>query len=316
MDARIKAYAKLNLTLDILGTSGDFHMLDSLVCSVDLFDLIKIHRRTDDKITIEMHGMGTELIEPEKNNAYLAAKKYQTRFNCGGADIKIFKNIPVGAGMGGSSANAAGVLRGMAKLYGAGSEAQLKELADELGSDTGYMLSGGFARISGRGERVQSLNVTKKLHFFALFPEGGVSTPKCYALYDKLAGTCHSAPDCHSAPNCHSERRAQPAAEESFCALQSNFPRKNQTQSAINALASGNLNALGGCLSNALTAPATHLNPHIAEAIEELKSFSPLGVSMTGSGSAVYALFESKELCEWAKSRYRGKHACLVLNSI
>lgn len=74
MDARIKAYAKLNLTLDILGAANGFHLLDSLVCTVDLYDLIKISRRADGKITVEMHGMGSELIEPEKNNACLAAK--------------------------------------------------------------------------------------------------------------------------------------------------------------------------------------------------------------------------------------------------
>ena len=315
MDARIKAYAKLNLTLDILGAANGFHLLDSLVCTVDLYDLIKISRRADGKITVEMHGMGSELIEPEKNNACLAAKKYQNRFGCGGADIKIYKNIPMGAGMGGSSADAAGVLRGMAKLFGAGSEAQLKELADELGSDTGYMLSGGFARLSGRGERVQKLNATEKLHFFALFPDGGVSTPKCYALYDELAKSSLATP-CPSSPICHSELR-----EESRLTLSQRGGCRTATggactQSAITALQSGNVAALANSLSNALTLPATRLNPQIAEAIEELKSFSPLGVNMTGSGSAVYALFESKELCEWARSRYKGKFNSLILKTI
>lgn len=281
MDARVKAYAKLNLTLDVAGTAGGFHLLDSLVCTVGLFDLIKIKKRADSDITVEMHGMGCELLEPEKNNAYLAAKRYQSRFDCGGADIKIFKNIPVGAGMGGSSADAAGVLKGMARLFGAGSEAQLKELADGLGSDTGYMLGGGFARLKGRGERVEKIDADAKLNFLVLFPEGGVSTPQCYKLFDGLA--CGGG---------------------------------NSTPKAVDALESGNIAELGENLGNALYAPAVKLNPDIFTAAEELKSFSPLGVNMTGSGSAVYAVFETKELCEWAKSRYRGKCESMVLKSI
>ncbi len=257
--------------------------MDSLVCTVDLYDLIKIKRRADDKITVEMHGMGAELIEPEKNNAYLAAVKYQSRFNCGGADIKIYKNIPMGAGMGGSSADAAGVLRGMAKLFGAGSEAQLKELADELGSDTGYLLTGGFARLNGRGERVLPLNVNAQLHIFALFPDGGVSTPQCYKLYDEISVGGKSA---------------------------------KRTEEGISALENGDVAALAQSLSNALLTPAERLNPKIREALEELKSFSPLGVNMTGSGSAIYAVFETRELCLWAKSRYRGKCDSLVLHTV
>jgi len=287
MDARVKAYAKLNLTLDITGTAGGYHTLDSLVCTVDLYDLIKIKRRADDKITVGMHGMGSELIESEKNNAYLAAVKYQNRFNCGGADIKIYKNIPMGAGMGGSSADAAGVLRGMAKLFGAGSEAQLKALADELGSDTGYLLTGGFARLNGRGERVLPLNVTTQLHIFALFPDGGVSTPQCYKLYDEIAANGHFVGG-----------------------------KSSRTEEGISALENGDVAALAQSFSNALLKPAERLNPQISEALEELRSFSPLGVNMTGSGSAVYAVFETRELCLWAKSRYRGKCDSVVLKTV
>jgi len=281
MDARIKAYAKLNLTLSVTGKANGFHMLDSVVCSVDLFDLIKLRRRNDGAVNVTMHGMGCEALPPENNNAVKAAQAYMRRFGTGGADITVYKNIPVGAGMGGSSADAAGVIRGMSKLYGQGSERQLKELADGLGSDTGYMLTGGFARLSGRGETVEPLDCATRLHFFMLLPEKGVSTAQCYSLYDSM-----------------------PPQENGSGAV------------AAQALKNGDIQALGKSLCNALYAPAAALNGEVKTAVSELKGFSPSGLNMTGSGSGVYALFENDEFCRWAKSRYRGKMRSLILKSV
>ena len=276
----VKAYAKLNLTLDILGVSGGFHMLDSLVCSVDLYDLIKLRKRKDGKINLEMHGLNTELMPVESNNAYRAAEAFKDRFQTGGADIAVYKNIPLAAGMGGSSADAAGVLRGMSKLYGVGSERELKELADSLGSDTGYMLTGGFARLKGRGERVEFLDIKEKLNLLALIPDSGVSTAACYALYDESPS---------------------PTAT---------------TDSGVEGLKSGDLRALGKALGNALYGPAIRLNESVKMAYGELKEFDPAGVTMTGSGSAVAALFENAEFCAYAKSRYRGKFKAIQLKTV
>lgn len=280
MEVRVKAYAKLNLTLDITGVIDGWHMLDSLVCTVDTFDLIKIKKRKDRLVSVIMHGRGTELLPPENNNAAKAAEAFVSAFGTGGADITVFKNIPVGAGMGGSSADAAGVLNGMARLYGVGGERDLKALADTLGSDTGYMLSGGFARLTGRGEKVENLGISRRLNVLMLVPEGGVSTPLCYKEYDKL-------PQC--APS---------------------------TKAALDAIKAGDTARLGAALDNALYAPATRLNAGVKRAFEELESFSPCGVNMTGSGSGVYALFETPELCDWAKSRYRGKAECFKLRTV
>lgn len=280
MNARVKAYAKLNLTLCITGSAGSYHMLDSLVCTVDLYDLIVLKKRKDDKVIIEMHGQGTELLPYEQNNAARAAESYISAFNTHGANIIVYKNIPVGAGMGGSSADAAGVLRGMSKLYGAGSESQLKELADRLGSDTGYMLNGGYARLTGRGDKVEAIDSKLKLNFLMLKPPSGVSTAECYKLYDSMQSEVQTS------------------------------------ENAIQALISGDRAAIGSHLNNALYPPAATLYPHVKTAYEELKAFSPLGVNMTGSGSAVYALFENADFCAWAKSRYRGKFQCIQLKTI
>lgn len=255
-------------------------MLDSLVCSVDLYDVINLRKRRDKKINLEMRGLGTELMPFQSNNAYRAAEAFLNTFQTDGADIVIYKNIPLSAGMGGSSADAAGVLRGLSRLYGTGSERQLKELADSLGSDTGYMLTGGFARLQGRGERIELLDVKERLSLLALIPDCGVSTAECYALYDR-------------APSL-----------------------KKTTEKAVEALLRGDLISLGECLDNALYAPATWLNCDVLTAYGELEEFAPLGVTMTGSGSAVIALFESPELCAYAKSRYRGKFKTICLRTV
>lgn len=280
MKVREKAYAKLNLTLSVTGVRNGYHMLDSLICSVDLFDLILLNKRKDKLVTVEMHGRGTELMPFEENNAVKAALKYIEKFGTNGVDIKIYKNIPLGAGLGGSSADAAGVIRGMGKLYGAGSDKQLKELCDGLGSDTGYMYTGGYARLTGRGEKVEPLKCKLRLNFLLLLPKSGVSTAECYKKYDSYP---------------------------SF------LP---PSDGAVSALLAGDKLRLGKCLSNALYAPAVALNPDVGEAYGELKDFSPFGVNMTGSGSGVFALFESPEMCAWAKSRYRGDFECLHLKTV
>lgn len=280
METRVKAYAKLNLTLGITGVKDGLHMLDSVVCTVDIFDLIKLRKRKDKLVTVTMHGRDTESLAYEDNNAARAAEAFISAFGTGGADIAVYKNIPVGAGMGGSSADAAGVLNGMAKLYGTGGEKDLKALADTLGSDTGYMLSGGFARLTGKGDAVGRFDVKTKLDFLMLVPRGGVSTRECYAAYDKTGAPVNTS-------------------ERALCALKS-----------------GDKKALGESLSNSLYLPAVSLNAEVKSAFEELEGFSPYGVNMTGSGSGVYALFETAELCDWAKSRYRGKAECFRLKSV
>ena len=281
---KIKSYAKVNLTLEITGVENGFHMLDSLVASIDLFDLIHLKKRKDKLSSITMRGMGSEGIPPEKNNALKAAEAFSEAFGTTGADITVYKNIPMGAGLGGSSADVAGVLNGMARLYGITDRAALKEVADRLGSDTGYMLTGGFARMQGRGEKVTTLPLKNKLYFLLLCPSSEVSSGACYKKYDELPKTLEW--------------------------------KESATEACIKALACENANEGGRYLINDLFIPALHLNSDVEKAYNEAKAFSPLGVVMSGSGSCVLAMFETKELCQWAQSRYRGKFRTYVTETL
>ena len=267
---RVKSYAKINLTLDILGAVSGYHMIDSVVASIDLCDVITVKKRKDGLVSIAMHGEGSEAIAHENNNAALAAEEFVKRFETCGADITVWKNIPMGAGLGGSSADVAGVLNAMAKLYEVDDFATVKAIADGLGSDCGYMLTGGWARISGRGERVKRLDSDLKLDIGLLVPKSGVSTAECYRLCDGLP------------------KGAFTSGQAEEAALADNLPKLCES------------------LSNGLTAAAVRLNGDVGACIEELESFAPLGVNMTGSGSGVYAVFENDQFLRYAQSRYRG----------
>ncbi len=273
----IKAYAKLNLVLGVGagGLEGGFHAVDSVVCSVNLYDEITLNAA--DGVTVEVEGADIPLRE---NNAYKAAVAFTREFKTGGAEIFIKKGIPLGAGLGGSSADAAGVLCGMARLYGVNDYERLKKVADSLGSDTGYMLTGGFARLTGRGEKVKKLTCPEKLYFVLAVPQGGVSTAECYKLFDEIKKP------------------------------------ESDADGAEKALIKGDILRLSEKLSNSLYSAAIRLNSSITKAVEEAEKLSPLAVNMTGSGSGVYALFQTKESRDEALENYKGKMKFYAIESV
>lgn len=267
----VRAYAKINLSLDITGARGGYHLIDSVVASVDIFDEVCVRPRSDGRVSVRMSGQGAESIPEDKNNAYLAARAFAGRFGAGGADIRVVKRIPVGAGLGGSSADAAGALNALALAYGVDDYAALKDIADGVGSDCGYMLRGGYARITGRGERVAPMRGGAELHLLIALPVEGVSTAKCYALSDV-------------------------------------YPERRRTSAAVErAICAGQLAELGASLSNGLYPAAAVINPGVRHAAEDLRALGPLGVNMTGSGSAVYALFAGADARDRAFGNYRGE---------
>ena len=278
---KVKSYAKVNLTLDVVGTAGGYHLIDSLVASINLYDLVCVKKRKDNLISVSMHGMDSEGIPPEQNNAFRAGEAFVRRFSTKGADITVYKNIPIGAGLGGSSADAAGVLSGLARLYGADDERALCEIADSLGSDTRYMLNGGYCRMQGRGEKLTPLPEPERpLNLFLICPRTPVSAGACYKAFDEGEKIAPSTENC------------------------------------LGAFLKGDAEGLGRGLSNALYPAAARLNEDVETALEEARIFSPLGACMTGSGSGVFALFETAELCDWARSRYRGKFRTYTVKTV
>ena len=274
----VNAYAKVNFTLDILGREGRYHLLDSLVSTVSLFDSVTATARTDGKTTVSFTGVGTEGIPP-RNNALRAAEAFSDAFSMAGADITIDRKIPVGAGLGSSSADAAGVLRALAALHGISDTVRLKAIADSLGSDTGYLLTGGWARMTGRGEQIAPIADMPALSLLLLIPSAGVSTPQCFAAFDRRA--------------------------ETFS------PRTNRAIDCLRREGAKGAHAFG----NALTRAAEELNPEVAVLLSEAAKLSEYGFGMTGSGSACYAVFASQEECLSARKRYQGTATALCVST-
>lgn len=266
----VKSYAKLNITLKITGKNQNYHSLDSLVTSVDKFDEITAKKRKDDKIIITFVGRyGFTPKCQAQTNAYKSAKLFMDTFNVSGVDITIKRNIKTGGGMGGSSADIAGVLYAMKKLFKISCD--LKPLADSLGSDSGYLLSGGFARISNRGEVVKKLDIDQKYYFVVIYANGGVNTKECFDLFDqKFIGFSDISCD-----------------------------------EAENYLKSGDLTALSKVSGNDLYMPAIILNPEIKENLQALKSLSPEYACMTGSGSTCFAMYKEYEMASWAHAKLK-----------
>jgi len=151
----VEAHAKINLTLEILGRRADgFHNLASVMQTVSLHDTVTLSPASDVQIECDDGS-----IPDEANLALLAARALRARTDSKqGARITLQKRIPVAAGLGGGSSDAAAVLTGLNHLWGTGLEhAELAEVAAEIGSDVPFFLTGGTALVQGRGEDVAPL---------------------------------------------------------------------------------------------------------------------------------------------------------------
>ena len=186
------AFAKINLYLDVLGCRNDgFHDIFSLMHSVSLSDDVTVGAEPAQNIEISLTTNVPSLPVDESNLAYRAVKSYLSYFNIKAKiNLTIEKNIPIGAGLGGDSSDAAAALRAMNRLFGKADRDQLLSIASDLGSDVPFCLVGGLAACTGRGERILSLPQAEPMSFVVAIGESRISTPKAYAaldlLYDKF----------------------------------------------------------------------------------------------------------------------------------
>ena len=267
-----KCFGKLNISLKVLGVKGGYHELDSVVMTVDKYDVITVKKRKDDKILVTFVGPYAQTPKvQEETNTYKAAKLFKDTFNTAGVDVTVKVNIPTGSGMGGSSADIAGVLGAMKTLFKV--NADLKPLSDSLGSDSGYLLSCGFARLNGRGEKITHLKTDHKYYFVVIYALNGVSTKECFTLYDK--------------------GYKQPVIDN---------------EKVIEGIVNEDLALIGANCGNDLYLPAKELNPEIEENLNALRGLSPAVCGMTGSGATCFAMYDHYEMARWAESKLKKKY--------
>ena len=183
MTRALEAFAKVNRSLLVLGKRPDgFHELDTLFQTIDLSD--ELHFEEDDRVTLSVAGGA---IPADGTNLVLrAARALSERAGTArGARLRLVKRIPVGAGLGGGSADAAAALLGLNALWGLGlTPEELRPVAASVGSDVAFFLFGGRARGTGRGERIEPLPDAPDESLVLLFPPFGMPTPDVYRALD------------------------------------------------------------------------------------------------------------------------------------
>lgn len=192
-----KAYAKINFYLDVIGKREDgFHNIESVMQTVSLYDTLNVSYMTSKTREVELivsfDGISEELSSGEDNLACRAARLYLDRRNIfSKIKLELIKRIPIAAGLGGGSADAAAALRALNRIFGAYTQEELLSLAGELGSDVPFCLFGGTAFCEGKGERIRRVSYPGgdvKLHFVIAAPCAKVSTPEAYAELDEIYG--------------------------------------------------------------------------------------------------------------------------------
>lgn len=269
------AFAKLNLTLDVLGKREDgYHDLQSVMQTISIRDDVEIDIGTGKPWTLECSKEG--IPTDETNLAWKAAKVYceAMKKDPNGIAIRITKRIPSGAGMGGGSADAAAVLRALNKHYDNPlSIMALAELGAQVGSDVPFCVLCGTAMVEGRGERLRKLPDMPECVFVVCKPEFSVSTPELYRKLDQVAIAKH--------------------------------PENMAMESALLA---GDINKIADLVYNVFDPVVTndHLELNYIKSI--CNSYGSLGQQMTGSGSAVFAIMPSFEyaavVCNMLKDNY------------
>jgi len=260
-EIKVKARAKVNLALDVVGKRADgYHDLRMVMQTLSLADDVSI--RTDGRPDrIEVTSNIAWLPKDGKNLAYRAARLLMDKFGItSGVSIDIFKKIPVSAGLGGGSADCAAVLSGMNGLFGLGLGLnELMELGATLGSDVPFCLFGGTALAEGVGERLTRLRPAPKAFVTLVKPPFSVSTPEVFRDFNPDG--VREGPD---------------------------------IDGMIGEMEKGSLEGVCGCFGNTLESVTVAKHPVLKYIKEFLRSAGAVGSLMSGSGPTVFGVFETR----------------------
>jgi len=182
---RIPSYAKINLYLKIGRRLGSgYHQIQSVMQKIELSDSIEVESLSEDKIIVECTN---KELENENNLAYQAALLLKKKFKAKqGARIFIEKNVPIEAGLGGGSSDAATTLMNLSKLWSLRlKEKQLIDLAAQLGSDVPFFIGENAALVEGIGDRIKRIKKSFSINIVLINPGFRVSTKWAYSAFDR-----------------------------------------------------------------------------------------------------------------------------------
>ncbi len=263
---RIKAFAKINLSLQVLAKRPDgYHQIRTLFQSIDLADVLTLEilsgkEESKNRITISCES---PMSIPKEDNLVYKAGKQILKNKSAKVKIRVEKNIPVGAGLGGGSSDAAATLVGLNELLKLGkSKDELRKMAQPLGADVPYFLEGGLCLGRGRGEILTPQSFKFEDFIFLLIkPPFSLCTKKVYKRWDKM------------------NKEAKLAGDRSKRKFPSNLKREN-------------IEDIAGI--NDLTTPALKLCPRLCEYEKYLRNSESAFWGMSGSGPTFYGAFRKE----------------------
>lgn len=281
------APAKINLYLQIVGDRPDgFHELVMVLQSIELADIVTIRAGSTDQIRVRCDNSAVPI--DQTNLAYRAAELIMQEFpetyaKFGGVEIDLQKRIPMGAGLAGGSSNAAAVLVGMDLMWKLGlTQSELQDLGAKLGSDIPFCISGGTALATGRGEKLAPLTSLDNFYvILAKYRDLPVSTPWAYKAYRQKFGETY--------PRLPQDIEA----------------KKARSREMLNAIAHRDAKQIGQHLYNDLELVVLPEFEKIQQLRDQFAKLNPLGTMMSGSGSTVFALAESRSQAEEIRNQMR-----------
>ncbi|MDR5587738.1 MULTISPECIES: 4-(cytidine 5'-diphospho)-2-C-methyl-D-erythritol kinase [Clostridium] len=253
----IKAYAKINISLDVIGKREDgYHLLKMIMQNIDLYDIVQVEKIPSG---ISLKCNKSYVPTDERNLAYKAANLFKETYNIkSGICINIEKNIPVSAGLAGGSTDAAAVLKIMNKMFNINaSQQELMNLGLNLGADVPYCICGGTALCEGIGEKVTKLKPFRNKILVVVKPPFGVSTKEVYKAFDLSKVIFH--------------------------------PKTNEL---ISNIKKNNIDFIANNMKNLLENVTLGRYKIISTIKEEINTCGALGSMMSGSGPTVFGFFD------------------------
>ena len=275
----IKARAKINLNLEVLGKREDnYHNIKSIFQKINLYDEIKIK-----KLKIDKFKMITNIKElnNEENIIYKAYKKLKEKYEqIKGIEIKLNKRIPIQAGMAGGSTDCAAFIVAMNKLFSLNlSKEKMKTLGKELGADVVPCFYNRAVIVEGIGDIVTKIDTNFKYYIVIIKPEISCNTKEMYNRLDEKE-----------------------------------IKQKDTTKKIIKALENHDIKILSNNLYNVFEEVIEN-KEIIKELKEELIKYGAIASLMTGSGSAVYGIFKDKDTAKNAYEKLKDKYNTYICTS-
>lgn len=269
-----KAYAKINITLDVVGKREDnYHLLKMIMQSIEVYDLINVEKiEKDIKIKCNKPFVPTD----RRNLAYKAAELFIQKYNINsGVSIDIEKNIPVSAGLAGGSTDCAAVLKIMNKLFEVNAPMQeLMDLGVTLGADVPYCINGGTALCEGIGEKITNLAPFKDKIVVLVKPPFAVSTKEVYKAFMLDKAKVHP-----------------------------------KTRQIIKAMENNDLDFVSAHMKNLLENVTLRQHKSIYNIKKKMMSNGAVGSMMSGSGPSVFGFFDDMLKAQKCYDDMKNKYA-------